>query len=82
MFVIMVVWLHLILHGDFCSESVVGVPLLGEVEAQVAHFVFGLQVTWWLPRVSVVGAWGRELLQDKVGWSDEGGGMEMKWEER
>lgn len=61
----------LVLHGDFCGERVVGVPFLVEAEAQVLHFVLGLQVAAWLPCICVVGARGGKLLQDTQGWSDD-----------
>lgn len=82
MAIIMVVWLHLVLHGDFCGESVVSVPLLGEVEAQVAHFVLGLQVTRWLPWVGVAGAWGGKLLRGQTWDSVMRSDVETKREER
>lgn len=71
--------LYLVLHGDFWGQSIVSVPFLAEVEAQLVHLVLGLQVTSRLSRVSVVGAGGGELLQDKAGWSDEGGDGDGKW---
>lgn len=58
---------YLVLHGDLGGQSVVSVPFLTEVEAQLLHFVLGLQVTPRLSRVSVAGARGGKLLQDSEG---------------
>ncbi len=78
------VWPYLVLHGDFCGESIVCVPFLVEVEAQVAHFVLSLQVASWLPCVCVVGARGGKLLPDKRGMEWWGGRWrwKMRWEGR
>lgn len=35
---------YLILYSDFCGEGIVCVPFLVEGEAQLIHFVLGLQV--------------------------------------
>lgn len=61
---------YLVLYGDLGGQSVVSVPFLTEVEAQLLHFVLGLQVTPRLSCVSVAGARGGKLLQD----SEERGG--------
>ena len=57
-------WPHLVLHGDLRGQGVVSVPLLVEAEAQVLHFVLGLQVTPGLPCVRVVGAGRGKLLTE------------------
>lgn len=61
---------YLVLYSDLGGQSVVSVPFLSEVEAQLLHFVLGLQVTPRLSSVSVAGARGGKLLQD----SEDGGG--------
>lgn len=58
---------YLVLHSDLGGQSVVSVPFLTEVEAQLLHFVLGLQVTPRLSCVSVAGAGGGKLLQDSEG---------------
>lgn len=74
--------LYLVLHGDFCGESVVRVPFLGEREAQVAHFVLGLQVAPWPSRVCVVGARGGKLLRDKRGGREQAeSGKQRGWKQ-
>lgn len=64
--------LHLILHGDLCGESVVGVPFLVEAEAQLVQLVLGLQVASRLPCIRVVGAGSGELLQSRQGLFKDG----------
>lgn len=58
---------YLVLHGDLGGQSVVSVPFLTEVEAQLLHFVLSLQMTPRLSCVSVAGARGSKLLQDNEG---------------
>lgn len=59
--------MYLVLHGDLGGQSVARVPFLTEVEAQLVHFVLGLQVAARLPCVGVAGARGGKLLQDSEG---------------
>lgn len=67
MFNIWFVSLHLVLHADFCGESIVRVPFLTEVKAQLIHFVLGLKVTSRLSCVGVAGARGGKFLQENEG---------------
>lgn len=56
--------MYLVLHGDLGGQSVASAPFLSEVEAQLVHFVLGLQVAARLPCVGVARARGGKLLQD------------------
>lgn len=67
-------WTHLIFQSHFGGQNIICVPLLVQSQAQILHFVLGLQVSSRFSSVCVTGAAGGELLrnQRETQWTDAG----------
>lgn len=58
-------WTHLIFQSHFSGQNIICVPLLVQSQAQILHFVLGLQVSSCFSGVCVTGSAGGEILRNE-----------------